>query len=431
MQPLLSPLELLPPAPPAPLSVRVSLAFEPESEAPTASPASATSSPSTLLRKKRALSPPPVTDASDNNTNDGHSQTNQEKLDDHGIDPHDLMLLKVIGRGTFAQQVALAKHTRTQSMYVVKTLDKRNLVRRKQVAHTLAEKSVLEALGGDHPFIVKLYAAFQTERDLNFVLEYCQGGELFYHLQQQQQQKFDERATRFYAAEVLAALCELHSKGIVYRDLKPENVLLDALGHVKLADFGFAKQDMAPGARTYSFCGSPEYLSPEMVTKDGHGIETDMWSFGCFCYELLTGAPPFQQGSSLARLFAQIQRGTVWYPSDLSGPALSLLEGLLCVDPTHRLTAAQAMAHPFFQPLDWTDVLERHVPPPIVPVCDGCDCTQNFDDGFTNEPVVSLKLGDDTVIRSSGDQQPKRLRPDAESACGFYASDPLAAFQDF
>ncbi|TYZ69220.1 hypothetical protein PybrP1_011296 [[Pythium] brassicae (nom. inval.)] len=349
----LSPVELLPPAPPA-LSVRVSLAFEPESEAATtpstcASPPSASSSPSTLLRKKRALSASPTASPINNNTSDGGEQvspTNQEPepvpatdagatSGDHGIDPHDLMLLKVIGRGTFAQQVALAKHTRTQSMYVVKTLDKRNLVRRKQVAHTLAEKS-----------------------------------------------------------------------------------------------------DMAPGARTYSFCGSPEYLSPEMVAKDGHGFETDMWSFGCFCYELLTGAPPFQQGSSLARLFEQIRRGAVWYPSDLSGPALSLLEGLLCVDPSRRLTAVQAMAHPFFQTLDWADLLQRHVAPPIVPVCDGCDCTQNFDDGFTSEPVVSLKLGDGPQLHdaahssSSADPQQKRLRPDA-SACGFDAPDPLAAFQDF
>lgn len=372
--------------------------------------------------------------------NDDDSKDHELSTNDHGIDPHDLMLLKVIGRGTFAQQVALAKHTRTQSMYVVKTLDKNNLVQRKQVAHTLTEKKVLEALGGDHPFIVKLYSAFQTERDLNFVLEYCQGGELFYHLQQQKQQKFDEHAARFYAAEVLSALCELHAKGIVYRDLKPENVLLDADGHVKLADFGFAKQDMQPGKRTYSFCGSPEYLSPEMVNKDGHGVETDMWSFGCFCYELLTGSPPFQHNSSLSRLFETIRQGRVWYPPYLSGRVVSLLEGLLRVNPSKRLTAAQAMDHAFFQSLDWSDLLQRHVAPPIVPVCSGQDCTQNFDDGFTNEPVVSLKLGKMVVTTPNSsskatttkDQHNKRLRPDC-NACGFNltAADPLADFQDF
>lgn len=371
---------------------------------------------------------------------DDDDRNDKERSSDQGIDPHDLMLLKVIGRGTFAQQVALAKHTRTQSMYVVKTLDKSNLVQRKQVAHTLTEKKVLEAIGGDHPFIVKLYSAFQTERDLNFVLEYCQGGELFYHLQQQKQQKFDEHAAMFYAAEVLSALRELHAKGIVYRDLKPENVLLDADGHVKLADFGFAKQDMQPGKRTYSFCGSPEYLSPEMVNKDGHGMETDMWSFGCFCYELLTGSPPFQHSSSLSRLFETIRQGRVWYPPYLSGSVVSLLEGLLRVNPSSRLTAAQAMDHAFFKSLDWSDLLQRHVAPPIVPVCSGQDCTQNFDDGFTKEPVVSLKLGKAVETTMTGNSSRattttdphKRLRPDC-NACGFNlpAADPLAEFQDF
>ncbi|KAE8990944.1 hypothetical protein PF005_g19229 [Phytophthora fragariae] len=308
------------------------------------------------------------------------------------IDPHDLKLLKVIGRGTFARQVALARHNGTQSLYVIKTLDKSKLLQRKQVVHTLTEKKVLERLGG-HPFIVKLYSAFQTDRDLNFVLEYCQGGELFFHLQQQFSQKFDENTTRFYAAEVLAALSELHANGVVYRDLKPENVLLDAQGHVKLADFGFAKQNMSPGQRTYSFCGSPEYLSPEMVKKAGHGMETDMWSFGCFIFELLTGTPPFQC-DDMQRLFRIIQQG--------------------------RLTAAQAMEHPFFKlSLDWDELMQRQVTPPILPVCRGCDCTDNFDDDFTNAPVVSLKL-------QSGDLV-KRLRRDD-------CSGPVARadeFQDF
>ncbi|KAE9004991.1 hypothetical protein PR003_g3540 [Phytophthora rubi] len=334
------------------------------------------------------------------------------------IDPHDLKLLKVIGRGTFARQVALARHNGTQSLYVIKTLDKSKLLQRKQVVHTLTEKKVLERLGG-HPFIVKLYSAFQTDRDLNFVLEYCQGGELFFHLQQQFSQKFDENTTRFYAAEVLAALSELHANGVVYRDLKPENVLLDAQGHVKLADFGFAKQNMSPEQRTYSFCGSPEYLSPEMVKKAGHGMETDMWSFGCFIFELLTGTPPFQC-DDMQRLFRIIQQGRVWYPPYLSGHALSLLKGLLCVNPASRLTAAQAMEHPFFKlSLDWDELMQRQVTPPILPVCRGCDCTDNFDDDFTNAPVVSLKL-------QSGDLV-KRLRRDD-------CSGPVARadeFQDF
>ncbi|KAJ0404452.1 hypothetical protein ATCC90586_001956 [Pythium insidiosum] len=346
--------------------------------------ASAVAAPDPRL-KKRALSPP------------------DRATPAMAIEPHELKLLKVIGRGTFAQQVALAQHSRSQRMVVVKTLDKRHVIARKQVAHTLTEKNVLQALGGRHPFIVQLYAAFQTDRELNFVLEYCQGGELFFHLQQQNQQKFDEVATRFYAAEVLSALGALHAQGIVYRDLKPENVLLDAQGHVKLADFGFAKENMTDGRRTFSFCGSPEYLSPEMVRKDGHGLETDMWSFGCFVFELLTGAPPFQS-SNMHRLFNLIEQGRVWYPPYLSADAVSLLQGLLCVNPQARLSVEGAMKHPFFQSLDWDDVLQRQVAPPFVPVCKSLDCTHNFDDGFTSEPVQSL-----------GDCSQKQAKPVASS----------------
>lgn len=334
------------------------------------------------------------------------------------IDPHRLKLLKVIGRGTFARQVALARHTETQDVYVVKTLDKSKLLQRKQVAHTLTEKKVLEKMNG-HPFIVKLHSAFQTDRDLNFVLEYCQGGELFFHLQQQYSQKFDENTTRFYSAEVLAALSELHANGIVYRDLKPENVLLDAHGHVKLADFGFAKQDMGSGQRTYSFCGSPEYLSPEMVNKTGHGMETDMWSFGCFIYELLTGSPPFQC-KDMNRLFQLIQQGRVWYPPYLSGHATSLLKSLLCVNPDSRLTVLQAMKHPFFTlSMNWEDLLRRQITPPIVPSCHGCECTDNFDDDFTNAPVVLLKFQSSDLV--------KRVRRDDCFCLSARADD----FQDF
>ncbi|CAH0516549.1 unnamed protein product [Peronospora belbahrii] len=354
--------------------------------------------------KKRPLSPIHLLDELHKVSADDHttlkqtlSCSNVRPMGDT-IEPHDLKLLKVIGRGTYARQVALAKHLRTQSMYVVKTLDKRKLLQRKQIVHTLTEKKVLEKLHG-HPFIVKLYATFQTDRDLHFVLEYCQGGELFFHLQQQLSHKFDEKATRFYAAEVLAALSDLHANGIVYRDLKPENVLLDSQGHVKLADFGFAKQDMTCGQRTYSFCGSPEYLSPEMVKKDGHGIETDMWSYGCLIYELLTGSPPFQC-EDIHRLYRLIQQGRVWYPPYLSGHAMSLLKVLLCINPSRRLTAAQAMKHPFFKlSLDWDDLFQRRVLPPIVPVCHGRDCVRYFDDEFTSAPVVSLKLQSADIIK--------------------------------
>ncbi|KAF1781302.1 Tautomerase/MIF superfamily [Phytophthora cactorum] len=380
----------------SPATITLRNRFDPSSSmAAVLSPASLTvhttsDSHANSSTKKRPLSPPrPLDEVPDVSAADLTTPGRPKNESVAAIDPHQLKLLKVIGRGTFARQVALARHSETQSMYVVKTLDKSKLLQRKQVVHTLAEKKVLEKLGG-HPFIVKLYSSFQTDRDLNFVLEYCQGGELFFHLQQQ-------------FSQMLAALGELHANGVVYRDLKPENVLLDAQGHVKLADFGFAKQDMGPGQRTYSFCGSPEYLSPEMVKKDGHGMETDMWSFGCFIYELLTGSPPFQC-DDMHRLFRLIQQG----------------RGLLCVNPASRLTAAQAMEHPFFTlSLNWDELIQRQVTPPIVPVCHGCDCTtisttisrkrRWFPSNFNRATSSSVFDATTAPVQSSGRRVPRLL----------------------
>ncbi|RHZ05447.1 hypothetical protein DYB26_007758, partial [Aphanomyces astaci] len=162
------------------------------------------------------------------------------------VQPCDLEMLKVIGRGTFAQQVALAKDRLTSHVYAVKSCDKQNLVNRKQVVHTWTEKHILEKLRG-HPFIVTLFSTFSTPDEVHFVLEYCPGGELFYHLHQQD--RFDDASVQFYAAEVLTALQSLHVANIVYRDLKPENVLLDAGGHIRLADFGFCKDIGYPATR--------------------------------------------------------------------------------------------------------------------------------------------------------------------------------------
>ena len=298
-------------------------------------------------------------------------------------EPDDFTLLKVVGEGAFARQVALARNASTNNLCVIKTLDKGNLIRRKQVVHTITEKRVLQQLT-DHPFIVKLYDAFQTPDDLHFVLEWCQGGELFYHIQRIE--RFTQDQTRFFTAEILCALEHIHASHIVYRDLKPENVLLDAQGHVRLADFGFAKDKMdQPSKRTFSFCGSPQYLSPEMVLRQGHTIATDLWAFGCLCYELLTGRPPFPESrnSDYSLLFQQICNGEPEYPDYLSPDAVSLLKKLLAKDPRDRLTVREAKEHAFFQTIDWNDVMQRKLQPPIVTNVKEAENTDNFDGEFT------------------------------------------------
>ncbi|KAF0717679.1 hypothetical protein AaE_010812 [Aphanomyces astaci] len=306
------------------------------------------------------------------------------------VQPCDLEMLKVIGRGTFAQQVALAKDRLTSHVYAVKSCDKQNLVNRKQVVHTWTEKHILEKLRG-HPFIVTLFSTFSTPDEVHFVLEYCPGGELFYHLHQQD--RFDDASVQFYAAEVLTALQSLHVANIVYRDLKPENVLLDAGGHIRLADFGFCK-DIGESDRTYSFCGSPEYLSPEMIRRRGHTVATDMWSFGCFCFELAVGHPPFQlhDDAALPALFESITAGRMYYPPQLSPTFVSFLKRCLDVNPATRFTATEAMDHPFFKDIVWAQVLARQLTPPFVPPSNGVECTQNFDDDFTSESPRSPTL---------------------------------------
>ena len=178
----------------------------------------------------------------------------------------DFVQLKVIGKGSYGK-VMLVRHEKSQAIYAMKMLRKENVVKRNQVQHTKTERNVLEAVS--HPFIVGLHYAFQTPKKLYFVLEFCPGGELFYHLSRAG--RFSEHRCRFYASEILEAIEYLHSLNIIYRDLKPENILLDGGGHVKITDFGLSKEGIDDNYSAKSMCGTPEYLAPEILDKRGHG----------------------------------------------------------------------------------------------------------------------------------------------------------------
>ena len=200
----------------------------------------------------------------------------------------DFTILKVLGKGAFGK-VMLAKANDTQTIYAMKALNKQTLIERNEITHTKTERKALEDT--HHPFLVHLRFAFQTPTKLYLVMDYCNGGELFYHLKTAG--RFAEPRARLYAAEITSALHHLHTLKIIYRDLKPENVLLDFEGHVRITDFGLAKDAMELSDKTHTFCGTPDYLAPEIISQKGHGRAVDWWSLGTMIYEMLGGLPPF------------------------------------------------------------------------------------------------------------------------------------------
>nr|CCA26378.1 RPS6 protein kinase putative [Albugo laibachii Nc14] len=301
----------------------------------------------------------------------------------------DFKLIKVIGKGSFGK-VLLVRKLDSGFLYAMKVLRKENIIKRNQVEHTRTERHVLGYVR--HPFIVGMNYAFQTAEKLYFVLDYCAGGELFFHLGKVQ--RFPQARARFYAAEITLAIEYVHNLGIIYRDLKPENVLLDANGHIRLTDFGLSKegiQDDFSGAN--SFCGTPEYLAPEILNRSGHGRAVDWWSLGALLYEMLTGLPPFYCRDR-DKLFEKIRKGDLSYPKYLSSSAKDLLNRLLERDPTRRLgtgpeDACEIKNHPFFSDIQWDALMAGKIDPPWRPIISGALDTSQFDREFTDMPIVS------------------------------------------
>merc|ERR1711988_1203367 len=274
-----------------------------------------------------------------------------------------------------------------------------NVIKRNQVEHTKTERNVLEAVS--HPFIVTLHYAFQTPKKLYFVLEYCPGGELFFHLSRAG--RFSEGRCRFYASEILLAIEYLHRLNIIYRDMKPENVLLDADGHVKLTDFGLSKEGIMDNFSAKSMCGTPEYLAPEILDKKGHGKAVDWYSLGALMYEMLTGLPPFYTRDR-EQLFARTRGGDLSYPSYITPVAKSLLQSLLQRDPDRRLggghgDADEVKCHPFFNGIDWTAFQQRRVTPPFKPSVSTSTDVKYFEKEFLDLPAVNSEAGEAGHLR--------------------------------
>jgi serine/threonine protein kinase len=271
-------------------------------------------------------------------------------------------LNRVLGKGAFAK-VLLVQKEDSGSMYAMKVLKKHHVARKNQIEHTRTERRILAQV--HHPFICLLRYAFQTKSKLYLVLDYHPGGELFYHLSRRG--RFREQEAKFFIAEITSALEYLHDNGICYRDLKPENVLIQTSGHIALTDFGLSKDSMeSQTSGGKSFCGTPEYLAPEIIHRKGHGKAVDWWSLGMVSYELLTGLPPWYTKNRL-HLFEDICWAPLRFARHVSQEARSLIRGLLTREPSDRFTAKEAKANVFFADLDWDDVYGMKLKPVIIP----------------------------------------------------------------
>ncbi|KAK9768681.1 cytochrome c oxidase subunit 1 [Basidiobolus ranarum] len=287
----------------------------------------------------------------------------------------DFDLLQTLGTGTFGR-VYLTRHIGTENYYAMKVLKKEVVVRLKQIEHINSEKQILSQI--HFPFIVNLFCSFQDDNNLYMLLEYVIGGEVFSHLRRAG--RFTNDMTRFYAAEIVLAIEYLHSKDIIYRDLKPENLLLDDRGHIKITDFGFAK---VVEDRTWTLCGTPEYLAPEIIQSKGHGKSVDWWALGILIFEMLAGYPPFFDDSPFG-IYEKILEGRLMFPSHFDPAARDLIKKLLTNDRTKRLGNLKdgpedVKKHKWFRGIDWQIVLERKVPAPIVPMFRHPGDTANFD----------------------------------------------------
>ncbi|KAJ3607132.1 hypothetical protein NHX12_026646 [Muraenolepis orangiensis] len=309
--------------------------------------------------------------------------------------PSDFHFLKVIGKGSFGK-VLLARHRADDQFYAVKE------------KHIMSERNVL-LKNIKHPFLVGLHYSFQTADKLYFILDYINGGE--------RERCFLEPRARFYAAEIASALGYLHSLNIVYRDLKPENILLDSQGHIVLTDFGLCKENIELNGTTSTFCGTPEYLAPEVLHKQPYDRTVDWWCLGAVIYEMLYGLPPFYSRNT-AEMYDNILNKPLQLKPNISNAARHLLEGLLQKDRTKRLGCTDDFTeiknHMFFSPINWEELNAKKLTPPFNPNVSGPNDLQHFDPEFTDEPVPnSIGCSPDSALVTAS------IKDAAEAFLGF------------
>ena len=300
--------------------------------------------------------------------------------------------LKTVGLGSYGR-VRLCKHKKTGEIFVMKILKKNDIIKQKQVDHVYSEFNILSML--KHPFIVQLLGFnFEDPKYIYFILEYIQGGELFTLLRTKG--SFPVPQTKFYIAHIITIFEYLHSKNIVYRDLKPENILINKNGYLKLTDFGFAKQ--LENEKTYTLCGTPEYLAPEIILNKGHGKAVDWWTLGILLYEMLVGIDPFSDDDPM-KTYQKILKGKINFPKTIDKDAKSLIKHLLTQDTSKRFGCLKngvkdILNHRFFEGFDWKNFVYLTMPAPFKPDVKSDDDTSNFEkypESDTESPSIDKK----------------------------------------
>ncbi|KAJ3224500.1 Serine/threonine kinase [Clydaea vesicula] len=303
---------------------------------------------------------------------------------------NDFHFVSVLGRGAFGK-VMLATEKQTKKLYAIKALKKEFIIQSDDVKSTKLEKRIFQAASAaHHPFLVNLHSSFQTDSRIYFVMEYVSGGDLMCHIQDKK--RFPSARTKFYACEVLLALEYFHKNNIIYRDLKLDNILMTPEGHIKVADYGICKDNIGYGVTTRTFCGTPDYMAPEILLSNRYGRAVDWWSFGVLIYVMLVGRYPFHGDDELQILDA-ILDDSIEYPPNLPRETFAILNQLLNRNPARRLgggkmDAEEVKKHPYFNGVDWNAILSKQIPPPWKPTIKSPTDVSNFDSEFTKEKPV-------------------------------------------
>jgi len=330
------------------------------------------------------------------------------------ISLEDFQIIKTLGKGSFGKVLLVKSTLEEGKYYAMKVLKKSMLKQKKQIVHTKTEREILEKI--KHPFLVRLYFAFQNKEKLFLLTEFIPGGEIFYHLRKVG--CFSEERTRFYICEIVLALEHLHKKSIIYRDLKPENVLLNKDGHIKLTDFGLSKiltntlkppetqienghdnnlnnsnfPNTSTNCKAYTICGTPEYLAPEILMGKGYNKSVDWWSMGALMYEMLVGYSPYKENKH--KLDVKTYFKSIEPHKNISKSAYDLIKKLLNTDQNQRLgssdsDAQEIKSHPFFNGINWKNVYDCKIKSPFVPLVRHPEDLSNFDTHFTKEDPYS------------------------------------------